>query len=532
MHATWTSLLPAFIVLISAFVIRRLNPSLLIGIITATLIASNFNIARTVSLTFMRLKDQVTDLDNLYLYSFLLFIGIIITLVAKTGGAAAFAHSIEKKLKSKNKVQFSSLLLSSILFIDDYLSNLTVGYVMRPLTDRFSIPRVKLAYLVHSLSGPLVILAPISSWVAMITSQLEESGVDVGKVIDADSFFVYLESIPYVFYSYILFFSIIFIIRNHISYGPMGNQESIAQKTGNLFGGKTPKQDEIRVEKDKKGSIWDILFPFILLISSVFIGTAYMGGYHLFGGTSTLLEAFQRNVHIFFVLCVSGLLAIIGSLIFTVYQKSISAEEIPDIITQGIALMFPAVLMVFLASTLGVILRVDLHAGTYLATSIMNAFSLALLPAILFIVSTIIATITGSSWGTIALMLPITIQMLITLLQLKGSVDPNSIPLLFPILGAIFSGSVCGDHISPISETTIMAATSTGSYPLDHTYTQFFYVLPVIISTVCAFLFSGYFAHKGFVFAVLIPLVLACTLCTTLLYSFNYLFKSTEPNST
>ena len=190
MQPSWQSLLPPIIVLISAFITKKLNPSLLIGLIAATFIASKYSLPDTLRLTADRLMTQITDVDYLYLYGFLLLIGVIILLLGSTGGASSFARTVEGKIKNRKGVESLSLCLSSLLFIDDYLSSLTVGYIVRPLSDKFKIPRVKLAYLIHSLSGPLVILAPISSWVAMIISQLNSSGIGLdtaeGSKIIAD----------------------------------------------------------------------------------------------------------------------------------------------------------------------------------------------------------------------------------------------------------------------------------------------------------------------------------------------------------
>jgi tetracycline resistance efflux pump len=525
MDISWTSLLPPIIVLLSACYTHKLNPSLFLGILSATFIASNFKIRQTTLLTFERLSKQIMDSDNLYLYSFLLLVGIIIVLAGKSGGAFAFARSLSKRLKNRTEVELSSMLLSLVLFIDDYLSTLTVGYVMRPLTDAYAIPRVKLAYLVHSLSGPVVILAPISSWVAMITSQLEEAGVMLGHTINADPFFIYLASIPFIFYSFLLFISILLIVHWRISYGPMQEHEDSARQTGNLFGGKAAKIDEIPQHESVHASLLDIVLPLVLLIGSVFFGLAYTGGYYLLGGSATLLKAFQGNTHIFFVLSISGCIAVLFSVLFALYRKTIAWSAVMPTLVEGTQLMFPAVLMVFLASTLGVILRSDLHTGTYLASTLMKAVPLALLPVLIYLASTLIGTVTGSSWGTIALMVPITIEMLLDLLHITGSIELSSIPLLLPILGAIFSGAVCGDHISPISETTIMAATSTGSYPLDHVYTQFFYVLPVIISTALSFVCAGYLIPYGIVSNIFISLAVGGITCMILIFGFNKLLN-------
>lgn len=530
MQPSWLSLLPPIIVLISAFITKKLNPSLLIGLIAATFIASKYSLPDTLRLTADRLMTQITDVDYLYLYGFLLLIGVIILLLGSTGGASSFARTVEGKIKNRKGVESLSLCLSSLLFIDDYLSSLTVGYIVRPLSDKFKIPRVKLAYLIHSLSGPLVILAPISSWVAMIISQLNSSGIGLdtaeGSKIIADPFFVYLHSIPFIFYSFLTIMSIWFIVRKRISFGPMHEHEMIAEHKNNLFGGKEIINQRLATNNHKQGKLIDLILPLGILIGSIFLGIAYMGGYWLFGGSNTLLEAFKNNSDTFLVLFSSAVITLVFSLIFSLLRKTISISEVPTIIKDGILLMYPAVLMVFLASALGTVLREDLFVGQYLANLLQGFLSTSMLPCVLFIVATIVATITGSSWGTIALLLPIAIQMILALMHAQTPLLPHDIGILYPALGAIFSGAVCGDHISPVSETTIMAATSSGSDPLDHSYTQFFYMIPVIISTAIAFAISGYMSSYSTTANVVTSLGVATIVCLGMIYILHIMQKA------
>lgn len=524
MHTGLIILIPPLLVLITAFISRRLNPSLALGIASASFIAADFSPLGSLKLAYHRLFDQLVNPDYLYLYGFLLLVGTIIMLLSRTGGAEAFAQSITKHLHSKRSVETSSLLLSSILFIDDYLSSLTVGYVLRPLTDRYSIARVKLAYLVHSLSGPLVIMIPVSSWLAMITGQLNLAGVCMENStarICADPFFIYLNSIPYIFYSIILISSVWFIVRNRISYGPMKLQEDIAAQTGNLFGGKAALVQPLEQYETAHGSIIDLILPLVTLICSVFIGILYVGGFWMLGGSRTLLEALKNNNNTFFALFMAAAATLVISFFFAIARKKLTFACSSNIVGCGISLMQGAVLMVYLASTLGFILKSDLLVGTYLAHTLGSSLAPALLPFVFFIISVIVATITGSSWGTIAIMLPNTIQMLTTLLNLTCCTNPDQITLLYPLLGAIFSGAVCGDHISPISETTIMASTSSGSYPMDHAYTQIFYALPAIFSTALSFLIAGYLAPYGMFITITGSLSLGLAFCFILLWYLN-----------
>lgn len=523
MQNTWLVLLPPIIVLISAFLTKRLHLSLIIGLVTASLIVTNGAFSDSALLIGKRLCTQLQDPDNLYMYSFLLIIGILIALINQTGGAQAFAKTITKHLTNARSAETSSLLLSCTLFLDDYLSNLTAGYVMRPITDRFSIPRAKLAFLVHSMTGPLVILIPVSSWVAMITSQLDQAGVSTHNAVKilADPFYVYIKSIPFIFYSFLLIASIWFIVRRSISYGPMHKHHIIARTTGNLFGGKTPIKDLSDNPPSSNSSIFDLVLPIITLIGSVIIGILYSGGYYLFGGTYTLIEALKNNNKTFTILFVASIVALGISLFFSLIRKKIMISTIPTLTKNGLQLMISPVLMLILAATLGLILRLDLHTGTYLAQLLLGSFSISLLPFMFFVVSLLTATITGTSWGAIALMLPIAIPMLTSFVSTTTPLLPAQIPILFPVLGAIFSGSVCGDHISPISETTIMASTSSGTYPIDHAHTQFPYTLPAIISSALAFVIVGLLINQNMWIMTLVPLGIGICCCFILLSLFN-----------
>lgn len=526
----WLVLLPPFIVLLCAFITRKLNTSLSIGIISAALIATDFAPLQAILTIVKRLLMVTTDLDNLMMYSFLFMISILVVLLNRTGGASAFAHIITQKLKTKKAAETSAILLALTLFIDDYLSCLTVGYVMRPITDKMKIPRAKLAYLVHTMTGPLVILAPISSWVAAITAMFDQSGVTSqthsNTLFIADPFFLYLQTIPYIFYSFLTLASLFFIVRTQISYGPMHTHEEIAQTTGNLFGGKDPIINKLDEVPTSQGTLSDLLIPLITLITTVFLGTLWTGDYYLFGGSNSLLDAFKTNTKIFTVLFFSGIISLAVSFALAFKRKSITLNQTPSIIKEGIQLILSAVCMVILAATLSKMLQIDLKTGEYLAFLLKGILNISLLPFILFVVTTITGMLIGSAWGTMMLLIPIALQMIIALTHAQTPVSPETISILFPALGAIFSGAVCGDHLSPISSVTIMAATSSGSYPLDHTQTQFAYSIPAIVCTAFAFLLTGLLNNQSLFIKLVVPLTLSIIICCCMLWLLNKLQKN------
>src|SRR3990167_3801945 len=222
---SWLTLLPPTFVIVGATITKRIHPALFLGIVSAAFIATQGDLWLTGTLSVNSLINTATSSDNLYLYAFLIAIGTLVSLFSATGAATSFAHAITKKIRSARQAQYSSLIVSLLLFIDDYLSILTTGYVMSPLADRFQISRQKLAFLVHSMAGPIVILAPVSSWVATIINYLDQVGVTTGDEqtvrIAADPFFIYLKTIPFIFYSFLIILSVWFIIWKNISYGPI-----------------------------------------------------------------------------------------------------------------------------------------------------------------------------------------------------------------------------------------------------------------------------------------------------------------------
>ena len=536
MTNTWLVLLPTIIVIVAAFTIRRLNTSLIIGVICAALIATDFSVLGSGKLIIHRLIDRLTDSEQLLTFGFLLIIGALITLLSVTGGAAAFARKISHKLKDARSAESSSVLLSFALFIDDYLSNLTVGYVMRPLTDRFKIPRTKLAYLVHSLTGPLIIIFPITSWSAMITGQLDAAGIGTNmaeqvKVL-ADPFYIYIKSIPFIFYSFLTIATVLFIVRKRISFGPMAKHEEIAQETGNLLGGKKDIDIKPTNTQNTQGELIDLFFPLGTLIASIIVGILYGGGFWLFGGTKGLFEALRSNPNPFLTLVLSGAITLVISILFAFIRKNIKLPQIPKICWGSAKIMYEPIVMLTLATTLGLLMREDLNTGGYLANILLGSFSIKLLPFMLFIAATISGLATGTSWGTIALLSPIAVPLVTSLAQIPTPTTIDHVMILLPVLGAIFSGAVCGDHISPISETTIMASMSSGTNPVDHTYTQLPYAIPAIICTGLAFLMTGLLSGYSEWVSIFVPLATSLAICLSMLYLLNKKKKPQQHENT
>jgi Na+/H+ antiporter NhaC len=508
LQPSWIVIVPPILVLLVTAITKRLNLAFVISITFAALVACHYAIVPTAKLIATRTFDQTTDIDYIYLYMFLLVIGIFIVLLDRTGGARAFAHTFTKHIRSTKAAEMSALAVSAVLFIDDYLSNITAGYVMRPITDKFRIPRAKLAYIVHSVSIPLIILMPISSWIAMLTGQLAKVGVRPStgmalaetKII-ADPFFVFLAAIPFIFYSFLALASVFVVIRRRISYGPMHTHEKIASESGNLFGHERTHvlhpADPLNTIQSQHPSLLDFCLPLAVLVGTFVLTILYTGNYYLLGGNQNFINAFKNTDQSFLAICLAGLTSLATGILIALPRRKLRAKELPGMIKEGVEMMVPSVIMLILASVLGTIVRLDLQTGAYLASILGNTIPISIIPCIFFIVASITAFLMGTSWGTIALLMPMAMPIITTFTQAPLPVIPTLAPLLLPVLGAIFSGAICGDQLSPISQTTLMASTSSGINPIIHAKTQGPYAIPAIIGAIMAFIVSGWCATHG-----------------------------------
>lgn len=517
MEISWLSLLPPLLVIVSAFVLQNINLSVAFGILSAGLIVTNGSVYQAANLIQTRSWEQIADLDKLYLYAFLVLVACLISLFNHTGSINSFAHYITKHIKTARAIQTSSILISCALFIDDYLSILTTSFIMTPLTDRFGIARQKLAFLVHSLAGPLVILAPISSWVGAITMYMTEAGIyahsDDTVHLIADPFFLFLETVPFIFYSFLIIGSLLFIVHKHISFGPMSHYEHTHRKTSPYHS--TPQPTTVSAH------IIDLFLPIIVLITSTFCGILYKGNYLLFGGTNSLVQAVQQTTDLNLVLCLASVIALLTGIALSFLRNHAVLRTLPSIMYAGYQLMYSCIIMLVLTSIFGAMLKSDLYTGNYLATHLLSNMPLTFFPVMFFLATIVVTLAAGGAWAAIALMLPIAIPMLISSLQLTSSLDVKEIPILIPLLGALFSGAVCGDHISPIGGATVMTASGTGITPLSHAYSQILYALPALISTTIAFLLSGYLIHYPLWLNGLLSLSAGMTLCLTSLWLMN-----------
>ena len=525
MQTNWLVLIPPFLVLFTAFYTKRIISALLLGIFSAAFIATRFSPIETLQLTFTSLKDRAVDPINLYTFGFLILLGITLAVITHTGGALALGNLITKKLKKAKSAETASLLISSLLAIDDYLNCLTTGYVMRPLTDKFKIARIKLSFLVHSMTAPTTILIPFSTWAGYIIRQFMIAGITTDTnetiLVNADPLITYFKTIPYIFYSFLMISTVWFIVRKSISFGLIGKHEKIARETGNLFGGKEAIKSDIKVDVDEnKISLLDFFIPILTLLTGFLIGVLYSGDFYLFGGANSFVQAF-RNSSIIPVLFYVGIVTTVVTFAVGLIRKTIKPKDIFNLCKQGTLLTLSAILLIFLAWTFSSLLRDHLGTGKYLAGLISSGISFSFLPFMLFLVTAAVSIIIGSSWGTIALMLPIAVEVVTQMSGLQLPINLDSVCYLIPCLGAVFSGAVSGNHLSPIADVSIMTTTSTGAYHIEHVKAQFIYALPVFICTALAYLISGFITCENRLLNISVSFGIALIVCWTILKFLN-----------
>lgn len=530
---TLMSLLPAVAVLLLGYITHRVMLSLSAGILLAAFIASNFAPIDSVYLVVTTLwsnlditkffsSTQFWEAGNMFICIFLLVLGVFITMLQVSGGAYAYSIFAKRKINSRKKAETSSLILSSGLFVDDYLSSLTTGSVMYPLTDTQKIPRVKLAFLVDSMSGPLAILCPFSSWVAAIVGYLGQNGINdnikATTLIVANPFTTFLNVVPFLFYSFILIASVWFIVHKRISFGLMKKFEDIAHTTGNLFGGHKAINPDKNIEHNPHHTtLLEFFLPIVVLLVCVFSGILFSGKWWLFGGSNSMLQAF-REASAAAGLFVGGTTALVICTIFFIVRKRITVRELPKVYLDGFRLMISAAVVLILAWTFGDFLRNQLHTGEYLASLMLDSVTITMLPMILFFAAFTIAFTIGSAWGTAAMMFPIVIPLVLSMVNAPFQPTLDQIPILFPVLGAVLSGCVAGNHVSPIADTTIMSCLSTGTKLKDHVHTQLQYALPGIIITGLAFLLSALLLPYGLIITIVVPITTAIILNMTTLW--------------
>ena len=472
-EAGWWSILPPIIAISLALITKEVYSSLFIGIVSGTLIysfAGNGNIFSAASMTFDMMSSKIAD--NAYMIIFLALLWAVVSLVSKSGGSQAYGRWVEKHLKSKRAAAFATSFLGILIFIDDGFNCLTVGTVMRPITDRLRISREKLAYIIDATAAPVCIIAPVSSWAVAVASE----------VSDTNGFNVFLATIPYNFYALMTILMVFFISLTGRDFGPMKKAESNAAGCESAGTGAT---DDI----SSKGHVIDLVLPIVVLIICAILGMAYVGGF--FEGVS-FSEAIGYNPTA--GLSLGAFAGLITAFVLYIPRKLMKPKEFIECMVSGIGNIVPPMLILILSWSLGGVCRQLIGTGVFISGFVSTSnLPLGFLPFLIFVIAALMSFSMGTSWGTFGMLIPI-----ITMIC-----EPESASVyLIPALGATLAGSVYGDHCSPISDTTILASTGADCKHISHVETQLPYA--TLVAAVCAI---GYLI-AGFMSTPWIPLII------------------------
>ena len=474
---TFWSLLPPIVAIVLALISKEVYSSLFLGCLVGALLVSNFHPWETVVQLVQGdngIVTTVSDSGNIAIIVFLVILGIMVDLMNKTGGSEAFGRWAKKSVKSRAGAQLMTMLLGVLIFIDDYFNCLTVGAVMRPVTESHKISRAKLAYVIDSTAAPVCMIAPVSSWAAAVSGYVQSDNVNGLEL--------FVAQIPYNYYCLLTLVMIVVISLLNIDYGPMLTHEYNAQVKDDLFTtSERPFEGADDYEKPSKGksSVLDLLLPVIVLIVTCIIGLIYTGGY--FDGV-TFIEAFS-NASAGPGLAIGSMIALVFTFVYFWLRGSISFTKSFESVPNGFIQMISPILILSFAWTLCGLTRYGMHSADFVINAMSGVGELAkFLPAVIFIIGAAIGFATGTSWGTIGIMAPIVVQVF------NYDVQPT---LCTIGLAAACAGGVMGDHCSPISDTTIMASAGAHCYHLNHVFTQIPYALTVAGVAFVSFILAG-----------------------------------------
>lgn len=483
---TLWSLFPPVIAIGLALITKEVYSSLFVGILSGGIIyaaASGTGFEGTFKAVVQ--DGLITNLSNAYnvgILVFLVVLGIIVVLMNKAGGSRAYGEWAAAHIKGRRGAALSTFFLGVLIFVDDYFNCLTVGSVMRPITDKHNISRSKLAYLIDSTAAPICIIAPISSWAAAVS----------GTVEGVNGISLFINTIPYNLYAFLTILMVIFISASDTDYGPMKTHEDNA-KNGDIFTTQNNTYEQDAQPVTERGRVIDLILPVAVLIVLCVVGMIYTGGF--FSGTD-FVTAFA-NCDAAYGLSLGSISALIVIIAYYMFRRVLKFNECMDSIAAGFKQMVPAILILTFAWTLKTMTN-HLEAGAFVSGVVQSATALSvLLPVILFVVAIGLAFATGTSWGTFGILIPIVASVFDA--ELANVSQTGEIPSMVIIcISACLAGAVCGDHCSPISDTTIMASTGAQCDHVNHVSTQLPYALTVAAVCVVGYLLSG-FVHNVFI---------------------------------
>lgn len=469
LYATIWSLVPPVVAIVLALITKEVYSSLFVGILIGGAFWSGFKPEATILHVFQDgVVGVLTDSYNMGILVFLVILGVMVCMMNKAGGSAAFGRWAKEHIKTRAGAQLATIVLGVLIFIDDYFNCLTVGSVMRPVTDSHNVSRAKLAYLIDATAAPICIIAPISSWAAAVT----------GFVKGEDGFSIFIRAIPYNYYAILTIIMMVTLVLAKEDYGPMKAHEKNAIE-GDLFTtGDRPFENTSENAIYNKGKVIDLVFPILSLIVCCVIGMIYSGGF--FSGTG-FVEAFSGS-DASVGLMLGSFFAMVITIVFYAVRKVLRFSDSMACIPEGFKAMVPAILILTFAWTLKAMTD-SLGAAPFVA-SVMNSAAgglMNLLPAIIFLVGCFLAFATGTSWGTFGILIPIVVAVF------QGT---NETMMIISI-SACMAGAVCGDHCSPISDTTIMASAGAQCNHVNHVSTQLPYAMTVAAVSCITYVIAG-----------------------------------------
>ena len=484
LYATIWSLLPPVIAIVLALITKEVYSSLFIGILVGGLLYSNFAFEGTVLHVFSDgIVASVTDSYNMGILVFLVILGAMVCLMNKAGGSAAFGRWAQVHIKTRVGAQLATIVLGVCIFIDDYFNCLTVGSVMRPVTDKHKISRAKLAYLIDATAAPICIIAPVSSWAAAVAGFAE----------DGQGLNLFIRAIPFNFYALLTILMMILVAVLKVDFGPMAKHERNAMEKGDLFTGRNPYATMEEEEDESKGRVIDLLLPIIILIVCCVIGMIYSGGF--FDGASFIQAFSDSDASVGLML--GSAFALVFTIIYYLCRRVMGFGQMMNCIPEGFRAMVPAILILTFAwslkgmtDSLGA--KRFVHDFVYNNAQNVEAF----LPAIVFLIGCLLAFATGTSWGTFGMLIPIV-----------QSVFPMDNPLAIVCISACMAGAVCGDHCSPISDTTIMASAGAQCDHVSHVSTQLPYAITVAAVSFVSYIIAGFLPNAAIVLPIAIVLM-------------------------
>ena len=485
MFGTFWALVPPIIAIGLALITKEVYSSLFIGAVAGALFYAGFHVEALDSL----LNDGIVAAisDNAGIFMFLVLLGILVALLNKAGGSAAFGRWAKTHIKTRGGAMFSTFLLGILIFVDDYFNCLTVGSVMRPVTDGHRISRAKFSYLIDATAAPICMIAPISSWAAAVS----------GVVEDYSGFELFVRAIPFNFYSLLTIVMVLFLCKSGMDYGPMRRHELNAIRNGDLFTeGEQP--EAVEEVSNPRARVIDLVLPIVVLVVLCVTGLIYSG---VLAGGVGIFGAFE-NCDAFFGLPWGALIALVFTVIYFIARRVITFKEAMACVPQGFCAMVPAILILTLATSLKNMTSL-LGAKEFVGTLMKSASSglYSLLPAVIFLVACGLAFATGTSWGTFGILIPIVTE-----------VFKADFTLMIVGVSACLAGAVFGDHVSPISDTTIMASAGAQCNHINHVSTQFPYAATVAAVSFVTYIVAGFVPNAYIVLPIGIVLMIATLL--------------------